>query len=473
MTNGGRRMSVAKRSALASALFVVLPLFVGFAIPFGGGVVAALVGALAIIVAVACATSRGTRVLTLSLMAIAVMTASWNGVRVAGVFTVSDVFLVCAAAFVFAYRALEPRASTWRYYGPFLLASGLIGFGGLIGTLIGGYGWHGIPDLVRFGLSTFVLLFVFSVWSPPEASVRLLLWAYLYGAAANALLGIVSFNDASGRAIGLSGHSNHLAISCLLGLGVGVGFALSSDGSGRRVAIALAGVVTVGVIASGSRAAVVGVVAYLVGFVLYSRQWRLLWLSAFAGVTLAVLVVSGLVQLSSSDAIGRLSGSDPTAALSDDARSAARSTALDTIEARPITGVGFSAAKAAHNVYLQLWAASGIFGVAGALGLLLGLARMVRSRPRKDMLLGSLVCAYGGYLAAAAFSTVLWERYLWLHVALALALCSARNRPMTPSRKARNVPWPALPEDRDFARGLRPLGDGVAKESLLGVPPKY
>lgn len=453
MTNGSGRTSTARRSTLASALFVVLPVFVGLAIPLGGGVVAALVGAAAVIIAVACATSRGTRVLTLLLMAAAVLTASWNDVRVGGVITVSDVLLVCAAVFVFAYRALEPRASTWRYYAPFLIASGLIVFGGLIGTLIGDYGWRGIADLVRFGLSTLVLLIVFSIWSLPESSVRLLLWAYLYGAAANALLGIVLFNDASGRAIGLSGHSNHLAISCLLALGVGVGLALSSEGRGRRVAVALAVVGAVGIVASGSRAAVVGVITFLVGFVMYSRQWRLLWLSAFAGVTLAVLVISGLVQLSSSDAIGRLAGSDPTAALSDDARSAARSTALETIEAKPITGVGFRAAKAAHNVYLQLWAASGIFGVASVFGLLLGAARMLWSRPRKDMLLGSLVCAYGGYLAAAAFSTVLWDRYLWLHVALAAALCSVRNRAMAPLRKAGQPSWQALPEDRKFARG--------------------
>jgi O-antigen ligase len=333
---------------------------------------------------------------------------------------------------VLTLRSLQRVHSSWWYYRPFLWSTGLIGFGGVVGTLVAGYGVSGITDLFRFGLSTLGLLVMFGLWAPDRVSVRLLMWAFLAGAALNAILGSVFLRDGAGRAIGLSAHSNHFAVASLLACGAGVGLALTSEGARRHMASALTALVGFGMVASGSRAAIAGILAFGVLFLMYAKQWRLLIWCLSGSAVIALLLVSGVVRPTSTDALGRLIGKDPTAALSDDARSTARSSAVRSIEANPITGVGFSTAKEAHNVYLQLWAASGLFGLAGAFGLLFGSARMVWVPAKKDILSGALVCSYGGYLVAAAFSTVLWDRYLWLHVALALALCSERRRPSWP-----------------------------------------
>lgn len=415
------------RTARANSVFIVLPVLVGLLASLADAVAATLlVGSICLIVV--CLSRRPVQVLIVAFLALAAFTAPMNAVRLGGILTATDVLLVAGAMAVLTLRSLQQVESSWWYYRPFLLSTGLIGFGGLIGTLVGGQGLSGIVDLVRFGLSTLGLLVLFGLWAPDRASLRLLLWAFLAGAALNAILGSFFLRDAAGRAIGLSAHSNHFAIASLLACGAGVGLALTSEGARRHVASALTALVGFGMVASGSRAAIVGILAFGVLFLMYARQWRLLVWSLSGLAIIVLLVVSGVVRPTSTDALGRLIGKDPTAALSDDARSTARATAVGTIEANPITGVGFSTAKDAHNVYLQLWAASGLFGVAGAFGLLYGSARMVWVPAKKDMLLGALVCSYGGYLVAAAFSTVLWDRYLWLHVALALALCSERRR---------------------------------------------
>lgn len=417
------------RGSLRKLTWIALSLLVGLAASLADLLAVALLGLAAIVLIVVCVSRRGTHALLHGLMAAAAFTAPLNGLRVGGLLTVADVLLIGGAILILAIRSVRPVDSTWRFFQPFLISVGLIGFGGLVGTLIGGYGWNGIVDLVRFVLSTLGVLAVFGLWAPERASVRLLAWAFLAGTAVNGFLGIFLLKDTVGRAIGLAVHSNHFAVAGLLACGAGIGLSLTSEGRRRSIASGLTAVVAAGLIASGSRAAIVGLLAFVVWFLLYARQLRLIAWSLCVGTAMVLAVGSGVVSPTSTDALGRLIGKDPTAALSDDARRDARSTAVRSIEANPITGVGFSAAKEAHNVYLQLWAASGLFGVAGALGLMFAAGRMVWARPKKDMLLGALVCSYGGYLVAAMFSTVLWDRYLWLHVALAVALCSSRRAP--------------------------------------------
>jgi O-antigen ligase len=408
------------------AFLVVLPLLVGLMIPIVGPLATALLVVSATSLTLLCVKRGGPQVLIEGFMAVAAFTAAFNGVRVAGVFSIADIFLICSASLVLAYRALRPAHSRWRYYRPFLVSAGLIVLGGLLGTLAADQGLGGIEDLVRFALSTLGVLLVFAIWAPKLTSVRLLVWAMLLGNAVNAVVGTLWLKDAAGRAVGLAAHSNHFAIATLLACGAGVGLVLSSSGRGQRIAGGLTAVVAFGMVATGSRAAIAGILAFLFLFLLYSRQWRLLSWCLAAGAAIMVLIVSGIVRPTASDALGRLMGRDPTTALSDEARSEARVNAVETIESRPITGVGFVAARQAHNVYLQLWASAGLLGLAGALGFGFGATRMLLAKPRPDLLLGALVSAFGGYLIAALFSTVLWERYLWLHVAVAVALSSAR-----------------------------------------------
>ena len=407
---------------------VALSLVVGVMAALANVVASVVIVLVLALVIVTFASRRGANVLMEAVIGGAVFAAPLNGVRVGGVVTMTDLLLVAGAVIVLVVRSQRHVDAAWEYYRPFLLAPLLISSGALVGTLFGSAGWAGMGDLVRFVLSTMGVLAVFHMWAPGTATVRRLLWAFLLGSALSAGLGSFGLEDAAGRAIGLAAHSNHLAVASLLGCGAGVGLTMTGKGWSSRVAGGLSALLAFGMVASGSRAAIAGMTVFGISFLIYAKRWRLLVWSGSVGALVAASVLFGAVNPTSTDALGRLIGKDPTAALSDDARRDASAIALRTIEHHPFTGVGFVAAKDAHNIYLQLWAASGILGLAGAAVLLLGAGRLLKCSPRKNFLSGSLACAYFGYLVAAAFSTVLWDRYLWLHVALTVALCSVQGR---------------------------------------------
>ena len=407
--------------------FVTLSLVVGVMAALVDLVAAVVIALVLTLVVVTFASRRGSHVLMEVVIGAAVFAAPLNGVRVGGVVTMTDLLLVVGAVIVLVVRSLRQVDTAWEYYRPFLLSPLLISVGALVGALFAGAGWAGMVDLVRFALSTIGVLAVFHMWAPGTATLRRLLWAFLLGSALSAGLGSFGLEDAAGRAIGLAAHSNHLAVASLLGCGAGVGLTITGERWSSRVAGGLSAVLAFGMVASGSRAAIAGMAVFGISFLIYAKRWRLLVWSGSIVAIAAASVLFGAVKPTSTDALGRLIGKDPTAALSDDARRDASAIALRTIEQHPLTGVGFVAAKDAHNIYLQLWAASGILGLAGAAVLLFGAGRLLKSHPSRDFLSGALACSYLGYLVAAAFSTVLWDRYLWLHIALTVALCSVRQ----------------------------------------------
>lgn len=183
-----------------------------------------------------------------------------------------------------------------------------------------------------------------------------------------------------------------------------------------------------GILASGSRAAVGGVAAFTIAFFVTTRNWRALrWMVVSAAVFVS-LVIMGVVSLGETNAIGRLLGNDPTAQASDQERDAARRETLESIDSEPFTGVGFTLARESHNVYLQVWAGAGVLGVLGFGAIAVAIGRKLRQRDHGGSLRSAMLCGYVGYLGSAAFTTIFWDRYLWVYVAFGVALYAKSSR---------------------------------------------
>jgi O-antigen ligase len=135
-----------------------------------------------------------------------------------------------------------------------------------------------------------------------------------------------------------------------------------------------------------------------------------------------LLATTDATPLGRHNAIQRSIG-DATSAASDRERLPQIESSLRTIAGQPLTGAGFEDVLDAHNVYVQLWAGAGVLGLFGFL-LAAGTVLRAGCRPRRGtpphLLSSAFVAGYAGYLVAGTVQNFLWERYLWLHVAVIL-----------------------------------------------------
>lgn len=374
------------------------------------------------------ATRRGIDELLLLTMAATAFTIPMNGLRVGDVMTMSDLLLVTAVFLLVVSRLMRPGPSSNALYRPFLLAVGVIVVGGVIGSLFGDESWRGVPDLIRFVISSAGLLLVFAAWNPTERETRTLAWALALGGVISVVLGVLFMRDASGRVVGLAIHSNHQALISLLAGGAAVGLSATSSGIRQKVAFGLSLVLLGGIIGSGSRASTGGLAVALMTFLLATRKWKVLRAVAVVAAAFTVLVMVNAITFSPTSAVGRLLQRDPTVELANEARHMAGAEAIDLVRRNPITGVGFAVAKDAHNVYLQFYAAAGALGIVGVAGIVVGVTRLLRWASRAGGLATAMLCSYVGYLGAAYFSNILSDRFLWFHLALTVALCNVAAR---------------------------------------------
>ena len=201
--------------------------------------------------------------------------------------------------------------------------------------------------------------------------------------------------------------------------------------------------------ASGSRAALVGLLVAGVTVLVLSGRVRLAIRAAMVASTVGVLVLTSALHLSGTG-LDRLFG-NASASRSDAERVGKLVNSYDRFAAHPLTGEGFEFAQEAHNVYLQVLVAAGPLGLVGLVVVVsFTLSGILRSRRRPGTratgdraLLAGLGAGYVGYLAAGAFQNILWDRYLWLYVAAAVTL-AAQVRPARPWPEAIEFPGPAV-----------------------------
>jgi O-antigen ligase len=364
--------------------------------------------------------------------------------RLSGWMTVSDLFLLLAAVLLFGdlvnlrLRSTVERGVVW--------AVTLIFTGGLLGVLATDDVRASLLNLVRLIVAAGATLLVFIAWGPSTRELRTFMALVVVSGVATSAWAFTHMNGYFyGRRTGLAEHPNHLALVCLIAVGPAIAFALTPDA--RRTSRLIAGgavLLLVGaIVVSGSRAGVVGLVAAtFTAAVLVRAIGSRVRLAVVAAAAVAIALV-GFASVTPENAIQRAFAANAVVVASDVERRTAFDNMTDQIRSHPITGVGFSDPLAGHDAYLQLWAAGGLFALAGGIlvvGATGAAARVSWRLPRPHKtddpswpLLAAIV-SMSGLLVALAFQPVLWSRYIWVTAALLAASSAVAVGPRRPDR---------------------------------------
>ncbi len=395
-------------------------------------------------------TRLGIEQLLTSIMLTNAVLVPMNSFRLTPLMNLSDALLIAAVPLLLLIRMSKPGCIRSAAYRKFSTSFALIACGGLFATFVSASPLDGVPGVLRFAISTMGVLWLVAIWGPDARMIRGMVWAYVLGASASV---IVSFGGSApefrGRAHGLANHPNHFGTISMLGAGGAVALALGVGGKGRRLAIALSALLVVGVVLSGSRAALVGVMGTAAALAIGLRSGRFV---VRTGLIICVLVLgaaAGASYAPEGNTIDRfVDPSGTRSAASDVERAELVQSAVTQISERPITGHGFEYALVAHSLYLQLWVSAGLLGVFGVGRLVYWTFRLLQRDPNDRFFVG-MMAGFVGFLANAMLTNILWDRFIWTFLALALA---ASARPLRASRYA--VGHSAPPPSADGASGF-------------------
>jgi O-antigen ligase len=280
-------------------------------------------------------------------------------------------------------------------------------------------------------------------------------------AASDALLGGHLGPDLTGviwnaRYAGFTTHPNTLGLVCAMAFPTAIVMAASGRRMSWRVVYAVAGLILpVGVLVSGSRAGLLGIVAGVVALALIAvptvSKRRIVAVSCLGVVGLFVLAaLQGSQSAIATIAIDRLTG-QINVGYSDAGHLQNLSSAWDGFLSSPIFGTGFSSLREANNLFLQTLEAGGIIALAGFIGLVVGAIhqglRLARSLPPGDEaspLLCGAVAGMAAWLVDGLFQNAIADRYLYIPFALILGLglgCGLMARSASTSAEA----WHGMP----------------------------
>ena len=403
--------------------------------------------------------------------------------------TVADVTLVLAAlAVVLSAHRWRPVDAVVR---PRLaLGFALMAVGGMVGLAFAGSGATG--DIIPPGASAALSEFARGAYSPTSASsvellarltgvvvvcflvvigaepgprlLRRCLAAYVLSASVSAVIGTIAagssaylpdFESGVGRATGLAGNANIFGVVTAIGVMFAAGLAVLAERRGpRALATAAVAVQVVGIAYSGSRGALVGVgIGLAVVGVRLVRTGHVRVVVAAGAVAVACLVVtmSGVVRVPTVDRL--LLRTDTTASSlsveSTDVRIELFNRALDDrgLESLVVgSGLREQPATDVHNGHFEVWLGLGALGVAGwllvvAVTCVPALRLAWRREPlgEREGLRFAFSAAFIAFVVTALTVNNVWNRYLWLIVAV-VAYLGARRPP--------GSSWPAVPERR-------------------------
>jgi hypothetical protein len=346
---------------------------------------------------------------------IGILAAPWMDARITSWLTASDLFLVASIPpLVLSNR----RPAFWRSFlhGPsrwLLIVGALFLVGGTIGALTSS-GEDGFDVAVKFTLSLLVVTVVVWCYVTGVASWLHLATLFTIGAAVSALVALANPGAfGQGRSLGLTNHPNHLGFSMLLAIALAVGTLGSRSALQRIVTIAALPLLTLALLASGSRAALVGLAAWGIVTVALSHRIRTpaLVLGSLTLIGLA-LVLPGTVD-SGPSALSRTLAPSNLEAASTAERASNFDNALAKIAERPVTGHGFADALTFHSVPLQFMVVAGILGLAAVVVALLAVGRMVSVAWRREtsLICRSSVAGIVGALLALLVSNQIFDRY--------------------------------------------------------------
>ena len=331
-----------------------------------------------------------------------------------GPITISDVL------FFGAFALMLPRLLGKKIQMPFGYLAGLAAlfFLSVLASVAHPEAAQSLYRVLRLYLALLLLPTFIAWWRPDRQMINRLASLYVIGQTFSLLYG-VALGEASGsRLYGLTTHPNAFGICGV----ISIGLLFYLDGEvrpTRRPIVWMAALINIaGISMSGSRAAAVAVAVMVVAIPIVERSgaWAYAVGLTGAGGLLAITELSS--SLSSNSALNRLL--DPTessAAGSDQARSQLAQTGWDAVVHNPFLGTGyFNQAFFAHDIYLQLAAATGVFGLLAFIVVVATILKpLLLAGPMHRIALGAL-----GYFVAEAFNPTLWDRFAWAAIALVI-----------------------------------------------------
>lgn len=277
-----------------------------------------------------------------------------------------------------------------------------------------------LNSVLRLVIGAMLLPIAFMIWRPGASMAIVFAWAYLLGNVANFLGSFTQGVGDGGRRIGFSTHPNIMGLCAMLAVGVAIVLWEVMPRFWGVVALGAAALCAGGVWVSGSRAALLAMVAMLVLYPVVSRS--LLTAVALFGLSLPVVFVAAQAILagesSADNAFGRLLGGG-SATYSDQEREMLAAVARAEFEAHPVLGAGLADVYAAHNIYLQIVASVGVVGLAFFVAMLVAVLLRCLAIDRRFVL---LIVPCFGYVMIGAITTILWDRFVWCVLALPFLL---------------------------------------------------
>jgi hypothetical protein len=359
-----------------------------------------------------------------------------NAVRLSANATVGDLFLLSLLV-PFVARLATKRAL--RVPSWLILALALVSVSVVAQALIGfDLGADVVPGvLFVVALAGTPLLLSGAARRPGYREI--LVSAWLLG---SALAAVAALLDASGltaigptltgsawdgRFAGLTVHPNHLGLVAVMAFPVALWWlSTQPERLMRIVAATLAGLLVLGVLASGSRAALISLLAVGVMSLVVQTRHRngsaISLLALLLGCGLVVGAVTLMLPTTMGNGIARLLGQPDSVAVNQD-RLDAMTASLSSYYGSPLIGVGFSTVKVANNLALQSLQAGGLLTALGLAVYLLGaIVRGLRTSRVSNGLGTALSLSLLAWLVDGVFQNIIYDRYLFLPVALVLAL---------------------------------------------------
>ncbi|MBV8528832.1 MAG: O-antigen ligase family protein [Candidatus Dormibacteraeota bacterium] len=415
----------------------------------------------------------GVRIAGALLLGLGLVTVSWNAVRI-GPFQPGDLFLLGAAVLLF-FEGLRHRRAPWlpalMLTGAALIAASclLTALGPPSPSYLSGrvlfvnpyvqYGLHTLTsgnNLVQgaqFLIALVLLPVVVQLLQPTSHEVR---WLAAMWAMSALLSAIVAIGDATGishvsrdllgyvvgggRYAGLSIQPNHLAVALILVTPVVLSWVASTSKAMRVVSVPAMLVLFGGVLLTGSRGGLVGMLLAAGLTIVLVPELR-----PPPRVLAVVLPVLGLVALGvGASVLADIATQSRLAAglgdLSDAQRSVLQSQAIADFSLSPLHGIGFDHIDEAHQVFLQLLAAGGVIGLAGYGLYWIGVLRAgVFARRFEPALASVLLVSAVSFLAISLVENQVTDRYLYVPAALIVGLAAVRRREGAARRTSRRA----------------------------------
>lgn len=390
---------------------------------------------------------------------LAIFFSTLIGVRVGANATLGDTFFVLAGLLLLA-RYVHDRTWTVLFPGWLALSALILSVSVFLSSF-----WSTDPagDVVagsRFVITLSLVPVLLAGSIHRERAIRVAAGLFVLSAVVNASVGFLDFFGVSSfgsavtglpaglnRSSGLTLHPNHLGKVCAMAIPIGIVLASTASTPLRKLLhVGAIGVLGLGILVSGSRAAILASVLGVAAlFALIPAMRRYAFLSFLVGGAIVVGVLLRAPEEAALDVgLERLVQGGSTVDQSNAFRLAQYGEAAADFYSRPLTGHGFGLVREAHNIYLQLLQAGGLLALSGfvvfstvIIRIGVRLTRDWSAAATSRVLAAGLLASALGWLIGGLVDTPLYDRYLYVPAGLILALHGLRGNVKGPTPRAR------------------------------------